>query len=193
MTEFFRAVAQNAFLTNAVVTGVLASVACGMVGTWVVTRRISYLAGSISHCVLGGLGWARYMAVVHSWTWLAPAHGALLAATIAALVIGWVSLRSREREDTVIGAIWAIGMALGVIFIALTPGYNEDIMSYLFGNILMTGAEDMYAILALDAVILLVCLLFYNKLTAVCFDEEFARIRGVNVDSSICCCWCWSA
>lgn len=180
--EFFEAVTRHTFLLNAVLTGVLASVACGIVGTYVVTRRITYLAGGIAHSVLGGMGLARYLSVVQGWSWLTPLHGAIAAALAAAITIGWVSMKAREREDTVIGAVWAIGMAVGVVFISLTPGYNEDLMSYLFGNILMVGVSDLWLIGVLDVVILALTLLFYNQFLAVVFDQEFARLRGVNVE-----------
>ncbi|UCE24415.1 MAG: metal ABC transporter permease [Candidatus Zixiibacteriota bacterium] len=182
MGEFVHAVFNHSFMLNALLTGVLASVACGVVGTYVVTRRITYIAGGIAHSVLGGLGVARYLSIVEEWAWLQPMHGAVVAALIASIVIGWVSLRAREREDTVIGAIWAIGMAVGIIFITLTPGYNEDLMTYLFGNILLVTIADLYLIVVLDAVIVAVVLLFYHKFLAVCFDEEFARIRGINTE-----------
>ena len=180
--EFFEAALQHSFLMNALLLGVLASVACGVVGTYVVARRITYMAGSIAHCVLGGMGVARYLAVVKGCDAIQPLHGAVVAALLAAVVIGWISIRAREREDTAIGAVWAIGMAVGIVFIAQTPGYSEDLMSYLFGNILMAGTGDLWTILALDAVVLLISFLFYNKLQAVCFDEEFARIRGISVE-----------
>lgn len=182
MMEFFEAVIKHGFLLNAVLVGILASIACGVVGTYVVSRRITYIAGSIAHCVLGGMGLARYLAVVEGWDAIQPLHGAIFAALLAAVVIGWVSLRAREREDTVIGAIWAIGMAIGIVFIARTPGYNEDLMSYLFGNILMVGRQDLLLIVGLDALVVLIAVLFYNKLQAICFDEEYARIRGINVE-----------
>jgi zinc transport system permease protein len=182
MAEFIHAVSNHSFMLNALLTGLLASIACGVVGTYVVTRRITYIAGGIAHSVLGGLGLARYLSIVHKWDWLEPMHGAVVAALAASTVIGWVSLRAREREDTVIGAIWAIGMAVGIIFITLTPGYSEDLMTYLFGNILLVTRADLYLIVVLDAVIVTVVLLFYNKFLAVCFDEEFARIRGINTE-----------
>lgn len=182
MAEFVHAVLNHSFMLNALLTGVLASVACGVVGTYVVTRRITYIAGGIAHSVLGGLGVARYLSIVKGWSWLEPMHGAIIAALAASIAIGWVSLRAREREDTVIGAIWAIGMAVGIIFITLTPGYNEDLMTYLFGNILLVTRADLYLIVVLDAVIVAVVLLFYNKFLAVCFDEEFARLRGINTE-----------
>jgi len=180
--EFFEAVVRHSFLLNAVLTGALASVACGVVGTYVVTRRITYLAGGIAHSVLGGMGVARYLSVAQGWTWLTPLYGAIAAALGAAIIIGWVSLKAHEREDTVIGAVWAVGMAVGVVFISLTPGYNEDLMSYLFGNILMVGAGDLWLIGLLDIVILGLTLMFYNQFLAVSFDQEFARLRGVHVE-----------
>ena len=182
MSEFFGAITQFAFLQYALVTGVMASIACGVIGSYVVTRRISYVAGAISHFVLGGMGCARYLNVVHGWTFLNPLEGAVVSALMAAVIIGLVSLKAREREDTVIGALWAIGMAVGIIFIAQTPGYNQDLMSYLFGNILMVSPADIYLIGALDALVLIIGLVFYNQLLAVCFDEEFARLRGINVE-----------
>ena len=120
--EFFSAVLEFAFLRHALVAGALAGVACGVVGSYVVVRRITYIAGAIAHCVLAGLGISRWLQVVHGWP-VEPAQGAVVAAGTAALVIGIVSLRVREREDTIIGAVWAIGMAVGILFIAITPGY----------------------------------------------------------------------
>lgn len=169
-------------LQLALATGVLASVACGIVGSYVVTRRITYIAGAISHCVLGGMGAARYLQVVHDWREFTPLWGAVFASVISALIIGLVSLRAKEREDTVIGAIWAVGMATGVLFIAKTPGYDKDLMSYLFGNILMVSPDDLWLLAGLDLLIVAAGLLFYNKFLAVCFDEEFARLRGIAVE-----------
>jgi len=182
MSEFFGAVGQFAFLQYALATGIMASIACGVIGSYVVTRRISYVAGAISHFVLGGMGLARYLNVVHGWSFLNPLQGAVISALAAAVIIGMGSMRAKEREDTVIGALWAVGMAVGIIFIARTPGYNQDLMSYLFGNILMVSPADIYLIAALDGLVLIVGLAFYNQLLAVCFDEEFARLRGINVE-----------
>jgi len=183
MTEFFTALARHEFLQLAVVVGLLASVACGVIGTYVVTRRISYIAGAVAHSVLGGMGAAQYMAVVWGWSRVKPLHGAIAAAMISALLIGWVSLRAKQREDTVIGAIWAIGMAIGVLFIQKTPGYTQDLMAMMFGSIIMPRASDVWLLIWLDALILGLGLLFYNKFMAVCFDEEFARLRGVPVEA----------
>jgi zinc transport system permease protein len=182
VSEFLDALSRHAFLRYALLAGVLASVACGVVGTYVVVRRITYIAGGIAHCVLGGMGAALYVNRVYGLAWLQPLHGAVAAALAAAIIIGLVSLRAKQREDTVIGALWAVGMAAGVLFIAKTPGYAQDLMSYLFGNILMVTPADLWLIAGLDVVVVAAGLLFYNPLLAVCFDEEFARVRGLPVE-----------
>ncbi len=181
MEEFLADLSRHAFLRNAVLTGILASVSCGVIGTYVVSRRITYIAGAIAHSVLAGLGAARFCQTACGIQWIHPLHGAVAASLVSAVVIGLVSLYGREREDTVIGAVWAVGMALGILFIHQTPGYNEDLMSYLFGNILMVSSRELWLIIGLDALILTLSILFYNRFLAVCFDEEFALIRGVRV------------
>lgn len=180
--SFFSDLLAFPFLRNAVAAGVLSSVACGVVGSYVTVRRIGYIAGAIAHSVLAGMGAARYLRVVAGWSFLTPVHGATVAAVIAALIVGAVSLRGRERVDTVLGAIWAIGMAVGILFIQATPGYSQELMSYLFGNILLVSSQDLAAIAVLDLVVVIVTLLFYNKLLAIAFDEEFARLRGIRTD-----------
>ena len=180
--EFLEAVSTHAFMRNAVIAGVLASVACGVIGTYVVTRRITLIAGSLAHSVLGGMGAAYYLRAVNDWDWLHPLHGAVVAAVIAAVIISLVRTYGREREDTVISAVWAIGMAIGIMFIVRTPGYGTDLMTYLFGNIVMADDRAIRLLVGLDAVIVVVGLLFYNQLLAVCFDEEFARVRAVRVE-----------
>ncbi len=182
MSEFLTAVATHAFMRNAVLTGILASVACGIIGTHVVVRRISYIAGGIAHSVLGGIGAAIYLQRVHGLTGFGPLHGAVLAALLAAAIIGAVSMRARERVDTVIGAVWAVGMAAGIIFLSRTPGYGEDLMSYLFGNILMVRTRDLWLIAGLDVIVVATSLLFYDQFLAVAFDEEFSRVRGARVE-----------
>ncbi len=181
MNEFLEAVVNHAFMRNALLTGVLASVACGVMGSFVVVRRISYVAGGIAHCVLGGIGAALYLQRAHGWDALDPIYGALVAAVAAALVIGLVSLKARQRVDTVIGAVWAIGMATGILFLSKTPGYGEDLMSYLFGNILMVTGSDLWLMVALDVVVVVAVLLLFKQLQSICFDEEFSKVRGLNV------------
>lgn len=182
MIEFINAVGSYRFLQYALLTGVLAGFSCGIVGSFVVARRITYMAAAVAHFVLGGMGAARYFQTVCGIGWLDPFLGAVISAVIAAVIIGLVSIYIKQNEDTVIGAVWAVGMAVGILFISQTPGYNKDLMSYLFGNILMVGSGDLWMIAVLDVVIVSVVLLFYNRLQAVCFDEEFARLRGINVE-----------
>lgn len=174
MSAFLAALATQSFLQHALAAGVLASIACGIVGSYVVVKRIGYLAGGVAHTVLGGMGVAYFLGK-------SPIGGALVAALLAAAVIAWVNLRLRQHEDTIIGALWAVGMAIGVIFISRTPGYNVDLMSYLFGNILMVPREDLLLMAGLDGVIVALVALFRKPFLAVCFDEEFARLRGVPV------------
>jgi len=162
------------FLRYALIIGAVSSITFGIIGTYVVTKRISYIAGAISHSVLGGLGAAVYFGIN-------PMIGAFAAAIISALIIGFASIYEKEREDTLIGAIWAIGMAVGLIFLSLTPGYSTSIMSYLFGSILLVSQGDIAIIIALNAVVLIICFAFFDRLLAICFDEEIARLRGVNV------------
>ena len=169
------------FLRYALISGILASFAFGIVGSFVVARKISYIAGGIAHSILGGLGLGLFLQFRLGWGWMNPMYGAFLAAIIAALVIAHVSHRYQERADTVIGAVWSLGMAGGLLFMAKTPGYMDP-MSFLFGNILLITVDDLWMIFILDLVILLITLLFYNSLVAVSFDEEYARLRGINVE-----------
>ena len=178
---FLPALLEHPFLQYALLAGLLVSIPCGVVGSFVVIRRISYIAGGIAHSVLAGLGVVHYLQVVHGFHAISPMAGAVLAALLAAGIIGWVSLHLHQREDTVIGAVWAMGMATGIIFISLTPGYTTDLMSYLFGNILMVTARDLWLIAALDVIVLVVTALFHKQLLAVCYDSEFATLRGVHV------------
>ncbi len=181
--DFLNALADPAipFLRYALLTGIVASLAFGIIGTYVVARRITYIAGAISHCVLAGIGAGLYCQKALGIDWFGPLTGAIVTALIAALIIGLVSLHANQREDTVIGALWSIGMATGLLFIAKTPGYVEP-MSYLFGNILLISQADLWLVLALDTVVAGTALLFYHQLLAVCFDEEYARLRGIRTD-----------
>jgi len=175
MIEFWEVLCSQGFMRNAALTGLLASVACGVIGSYVVVRRIVFISGGIAHAILGGMGIAYYYGA-H------PLNGALAAALLAAVGMGFATLHGSPREDTLIGAIWAIGMAIGVLFISQTPGYSIDLMSYLFGNILMVRSRDIYLIATLDIVILALVILFHKQLLAVCFDQEYARLQGVRVD-----------
>ncbi|NLC70981.1 MAG: metal ABC transporter permease [Desulfuromonadaceae bacterium] len=175
MNSFLDAVTTQTFMQNALWGSVLASIACGIIGPYVVVRKIGYLAGGIAHAVLGGMGAAYFLG-------RSPIGGALITAIGAALLIGWVSLREHRQEDIMISALWAVGMAAGILFISQTPGYNVDLMSYLFGNILMIPRRELYFIALLDIGIAVTVLLFFKQFLAVSFDQEFARLRGIRVE-----------
>ena len=179
LTDLFRP--ELGFLRYALLAGALAAPAVGVVGTMVVTRRISSLAGASAHAALGGVGLALFLQRVLLWNWCTPTLGAVVGALGAALLVGIVTLRAREREDTVIGAVWALGMSLGLLFLNYTPGY-VDWQGYLFGNILLLSASDVGLVLALDAVVLIPAVLFYNSILAMSFDATFAELRGIRVE-----------
>jgi zinc transport system permease protein len=181
MILFFHDLFQYNFLIFAVLGALLASIACGFVGTFVVAKRTTYVAGAIAHSVLGGMGAALYFRKVHHIQWLTPLVGASIAAILSALIISFVTASGKQRHDTVTSAVWAIGMAVGISFISMTPGYSQDLMSYLFGNILMIGMSDLWTMVVLDLLILIVIFLFYNKFLTISFQPELAKLRGVNV------------
>jgi zinc transport system permease protein len=177
MFEFLEVLTDQVFMRHAMIIGLLASVACGVMGTYVVVKRIVFISGGISHAVLGGMGIAYYYGYD-------PIYGAMGSALVAAVIIGLVSLHCHQHEDTIIGALWAVGMAVGILFIYKTPGYNVDLMSYLFGNILMVEKESVLLLGILDALIIILVMLFYKRFTAVCFDEEYSRLQGMGVVST---------
>jgi len=166
------------FVRNALIAGLLSSVLFGVLGTVITVRRIGSLAGAISHAVLGGIGIAILLSSRNIVS-LPPIAGALIFAIIAALIIAFVALKAKQREDTVINAIWAIGMSIGVVSMAKSPTY-ADPLSYLFGNILLIGSSDLILLAFLDVVILILLWKFYPQIEATSFDEEFARVRGIN-------------
>ncbi len=175
MSESFSAIFEYSFMRHALLACLLASIGCGIMGTYVVVRHIGFLAGGIAHSVLAGMGVAYF-------TGGSPLAGAMVAALAAAILIGWINLRWRQNEDILIAAFWSVGMAIGILFISRTPGYNIDLMSYLFGNILLVSGEDLLLMFVLDVVIILMVFLFYREFLAAAFDEEFSRLRGVNVE-----------
>lgn len=181
MMVFFEDLFRYPFLQYALLAAVLSSVASGITGSLTVVRRSTYIAGAISHSVLGGLGAARYFQVVHHIDWLHPLAGAFFAAILAAVIIAWVTVSARERIDTVLSIVWALGIAIGISFIMKTPGYSQDLMSYLFGSILMVSPSDLFLMVILDAVLIVAVLLFYHPILAVCFNEEAARVKGTPV------------
>jgi zinc transport system permease protein len=162
------------FMRNALAAGLLVSVACGIVGTFIVVKRIVFISGGIAHAAYGGIGLGYYLGIK-------PVLGAILFSLVAALGMGAVQRKTHERADTLIGVMWAIGMALGVIFVDLTPGYKADLMSYLFGSILAVPSSDLLIMLILDVVIVSLVALFYKELLAISFDEVFATVESVPV------------
>ncbi len=169
----------NQFLRYAFIMGGLASISFGVIGTFVTIKRIGYLAGAISHCVFGGIGLALFLQVSVGITWFDPILGAVFAAVIAAVITGLVSLHAKEREDTIIGTLWAVGMASGILLIDMTPGYF-NLASYLFGDILLISSQDLLYVACLDILVLGIFIVFFNRFFSVCFDDEFTSLRGIN-------------
>lgn len=160
------------FMRNALAAGLLASVACGIIGALVAANRLTFLAGGVAHAAYGGVGLAVFTALP-----VVPVTGAFTV--FAALIMGAATLKRSERSDIVIGVLWASGMALGIILLDLTPGYQADLMSYLFGSILTVPSGDLQGMLLLDILLVLITLVFYNALAAASFDREFAEVRGL--------------
>ncbi len=163
---------QFEFMRNAIYAGLIASLICGVIGSLVVVNRLVFLSGGVAHAAYGGVGLAFYFG-------LPVLPTVTVFSVIQALIMAQISLSAKDRADTFIGVMWACGMALGVILVNLTPGYNADLMSYLFGSILAVPAEDLGIMLALSALVLVLTLFFYKGFVAMSFDEEFARTRGV--------------
>lgn len=161
------------FAQNALIASLLLSVAVGIIGTLVVINKMSFVAGGIAHGAYGGVGIAFFAG-------FAPSLGALGFALVLSILIAYFSFEERGRFDSVIGAIWAFGMAIGVLFADLTPGYNSDLMSYLFGSILAVPRSDLYIIAGLDLLFLAFVALFYRQICAASFDSEFAYLRGIS-------------
>lgn len=163
------------FFQNALIASILVSIGCGIIGVFVVINRMVFLSGGIAHGAYGGVGMAFFFG-------LEPLLGGGIFAIFLAFLIGLITLKNRQNTDAIIGATWALGMAIGIIFTDLTPGYNVDLMSYLFGGILAVSQTDIYAMSWVAGLILLTTLLFYRKLQALSFDSEFASLRGVRVN-----------
>lgn len=171
---------QNSFLEMAVYASLLASIASGTIGSFVVIKRISFIAGSISHSILGGIGLSVWLSHTYQISWMGPLTGAFLAAILSSLLIGWIHIHYRQREDAVIASIWSIGMASGIIFLSLTPSANVEIMDVLFGNILWTTSKDLLILGALDLCLLGVVFFYYHQFLSLCFDEEQTLLRGIS-------------
>jgi zinc transport system permease protein len=167
---------QYSFMQNAFLAAILVSVACGVVGSYVVIKRIVFISGGISHSAFGGVGLGYFLGVN-------PLLAAVPFTLLAAIGIGLIKKRMEVSEDTAIGILWSVGMALGIIFINLTPGYAPDLLSYLFGNILTVPPSDLYLMLLLDVVILVTVYLFQREFLALSFDEEFSTVVGMPAEA----------
>lgn len=163
------------FMTNALIASLLASVAFGIVGSFIVVKRISFISGGISHTAYGGIGLGYLLG-------FNPIYGAIGFSVVAASIIAYLRKEKNQFEDTLIGIMWSLGMALGVLFVNLAPGYAPSLMSYLFGNILIIPVNEIYLMAALDFIIVVLIGVFFNQFQAITFDEEFSRAIGLKVD-----------
>ncbi|MDY6875611.1 MAG: metal ABC transporter permease [Chloroflexota bacterium] len=163
------------FMRHALMAGVLVSLACGIIGVYIVVNRLVFISGGIAHAAYGGIGLGYFLGGNPVW-------GAILFSLAAALGMGVVQRKTRQRADTIIGVMWAVGMAVGIVFVDLTGGYVVDLMSYLFGSILTVPRSDLVIMVLLDIVIIVLVVVFYKELLAVSFDETFATVENVPVD-----------
>lgn len=162
------------FLQNAIIAGLLVSFAAGIIGSLIVVNRMVFLAGGIAHTSYGGIGLAVYFSFPYFL-------GASLFSVAAALLMAFITLNQRDKIDIFIGLIWAVGMAIGIILIDMTPGYNVDLMSYLFGSILAVSDSDIYYMAGLLLFTIVIVSLFYRQILAISYDSEYAALRGINV------------
>lgn len=162
------------FMHNAMLAAGMAGIVCAIVGTLVVINRIVFISGGIAHTAYGGVGLSVFFG-------LTPLFGITLVSIVASLLMAWVTLKAKHRMDTMIGVLWALGMAVGVILVDMTPGYNVDLMSYLFGSIMTVPNSDLWLMACLTLLILGTVGYFYVDFVAMSFDPEFARVRGIPV------------
>lgn len=163
------------FFTNALLASVFTAITCGIMGTYVVSRRIVFVSGGITHASFGGIGIAHFLG-------LNPVLGATVFALLTGMGIEGFSSRGNIRNDSVIAMLWSLGMAIGIIFIYLTPGYAPNLMSYLFGNILTINTMDLRFLALLSVIVILFFMLFYRQILYISFDEEFARSQNMKVN-----------
>ncbi|HIO90726.1 MAG TPA: metal ABC transporter permease [Campylobacterales bacterium] len=162
------------FMQNALIAGILVSISAGIIGSLIVVNRMTFLAGGIAHASYGGIGMAIFFGIPIFF-------GATLFAIFASILIAVVTFSQREKLDTFIGLIWAVGMAIGIVFVDMTDGYNVDLMSYLFGSIIAVSRDDIYFISSLLFIIVTTVTIFYKEILAVSYDSEYASLRGINV------------
>ncbi|MFC2152449.1 metal ABC transporter permease [Bacteroidota bacterium] len=166
---------QYKFITNSLLAGILASISCGIIGTYIVTRRMVFLSGGITHASFGGIGVGYFFG-------FNPIISAAIFAILSALGIEFISKKTEVREDSVIGILWSFGMALGIMFVFLTPGYAPNLMSYLFGSILTVSTLDIWLMIGLCIIIIVLFILFYRIILFVSYDQEFAKTHKIAVN-----------
>lgn len=164
---------QYQFVQNAVIASIFASIVCGIIGVIIVEKRLIMMSGGIAHTSYGGVGMGYFFG-------FEPIIGALFISVLAALGIGYIKRRGGTRSDVVIGLFWSLGMALGILFIAMMPGYPPDLTSYLFGSILSVTRGDIYFMAAFTLIVVLVITILFSYWEAYMFDEEFASIIGIK-------------
>ena len=173
--SFLADILQYNYLSNAVIACVLSGITCGIIGTYIVARRMVFLCGGITHASFGGLGIAFYLGAN-------PILGATIFAVLSALGIEWSNSRSKIRPDSAIGMVWGIGMAVGALFIALRPGYTSgDMANFLFGSIITVTHADIVALTILSVILILGAILWHRPIMFSAFDRNFAEASGVAV------------
>ena len=165
---------QYTFFQHALIGSLLASIACSLVGTYIVTRRLVFISGGLTHASFGGIGLGLY-------TGLSPLLSASVFAVLSAFGVEWLSKRKEMREDSAIAVFWALGMAVGVIFTFLSPGFAPDLSAYLFGNILTITDSDLWLLAGVALVLSLFFALYIRPIVSIAFDREFARSQGIPV------------
>lgn len=174
----------HVFVQRMFIAGLLASISCGVIGSLIVVKRVVFLSGGIAHATFGGIGLAYYLQYTMSWMWLDPLIGALIFAVMTAGIMSLPVVKSRLREDSTIGVLWVIGMALGVLFLNGVDRSEiivQDPVSILFGNILLIQSSDLILMFSLVIVILAVASFLFKDFQILTFDEVFAQISGINV------------
>ena len=172
--NFLADIFEYRYLANAVIACILSGITCGIVGTYIVSRRMVFLCGGITHASFGGLGIAFYFGISPLW-------GALAFAVLSSLGIEYAGNSTKVREDSAIGLLWGIGMAVGALFMSLKPGYTSgDLSSFLFGNIISVTSEDVIALAALTLLLFVGAALWLKPIVYIAFDRDFARAAGVN-------------
>ncbi len=183
MIAILHAIKTTPALQLGLLIGIISSISSGIMGSYVVIKRISSITGSISHSILGGIGFFTWLIYYYNTTWLNPMQGATLAAFICAFLIGWVHLKFKQKEDAIIATIWSTGMAIGIIFLSLVPGKEAHCTHFLFGDLFSITPKDVWGLSILAVVILFLTVIFYRHFLIICFDEQAAYLQKIAIKS----------